>query len=118
MIKSESEVITVREEKKVRRIITCDVCGKEIENRKVLYDDPTGKHNGVYLEGKSSFRFHVSTGHHDWGNDSYESIEEKDVCSVECLNVLFEDYIKNGSDTQYFYFDIVKNPDKISGWSW
>lgn len=50
----------------------CDICGKEI--------------TGPY--------WHVATGHYDWGNDSCESVESLDVCSVECLNKLFDDYCK------------------------
>lgn len=34
------------------------------------------------------------TGHYDWGNDSCASIENLDVCSVECLNTVFDNYRK------------------------
>lgn len=28
---------------------------------------------------------HMSHGHHAWGNDSHESIERFDVCSIDCF---------------------------------
>ena len=67
----------------------CDVCGKEI--------------TGPFWE--------VTTGHYDWGNDSTDSIEDKDCCSVECLSELFDEYkhvstVKDGLyNTQYFHVD-------------
>lgn len=56
----------------------CDICCKEI----------TGHF------------WHVTTGHNDWGNDSRESIENMDVCSVECLDKIFDNYCKE-SDSPY-----------------
>lgn len=65
----------------------CDVCGEEI--------------TGPF--------WYVTTGHHDWGNDSCESIKNKDCCSIECLSELFDEY-KHVSEkydglynTQYFH---------------
>ena len=49
----------------------CDVCKKETAER----------------------FFAVTTGHHEWGNDSEESVETKDICSVECLKQEFEEYL-------------------------
>lgn len=62
--------------------VKCDICGKEI----------TGKF------------WQLTTHHHDWGNDSIDSYEYKDLCSRECINKALDDYIKNCavSDTQCF----------------
>ena len=56
----------------------CDCCGKEI--------------TGPFWK--------VTTGHHDWGNDSHESIEEFDACSTLCLSEMFNDY-ENRSEGEY-----------------
>ena len=61
----------------------CDICGREI----------TGHH------------WRIRTGHYDWGNDSCDSIEYFDVCSVDCFRAVFEDYVKksnNNMNTEYF----------------
>lgn len=46
----------------------CDVCQAECTDR-------------AEWQGWESF----TTGHNDWGNDSFESRETLDVCSVQCL---------------------------------
>jgi hypothetical protein len=59
---------------------TCDVCNFVVPERKG-YD--------------------VVTGHNDWGNDSHESVEDKNVCSDYCLTLIFEGYLKNSYTTKY-----------------
>ena len=54
----------------------CDVCAKEIK--------------GEYYE--------IRIGHNDWGNDSCDSYEYKDICSSSCLNKEIEKYIKRSND--------------------
>lgn len=79
---------------KIDRVLTkvvCDTCKKEIEANKFYYQ--------------------VTTGHNDWGNDSLESIENKDICSDECLTEEFKKYIELESDTKYI--EINKNFNKI-----
>lgn len=63
--------------------IVCDKCKKVI--------------NGSYWD--------VTTGHHDWGNDSIDSVDSQDICSKECLCELFEEYVKRSDhryNTEYF----------------
>ena len=122
MITSESEIITIQEEKRVRRIIKCDVCGKIIEDRKVLYNEHKWNLNEACLDGRPAFRYSVETGHNDWGNDSVDSHERKDVCSDECLKKLFDQYIKGSfcvklSPYGTQFFNVLANPDKVWGWS-
>ena len=72
---------------KTERVMTsekryCDICGREITDH----------------------HWHILTGHHDWGNDSCDSIETFDVCSEYCLYELFDNYTKesnNDMNTQY-----------------
>ena len=70
----------------VKEVCKCDVCNKEIKKGKGYY--------------------HVTTGHNDWGNDSCESIENYDICSENCLNKIFQQYLErsaeNENNTEYF----------------
>ena len=61
--------------------VTCDVCSEEIKDGKTFYS--------------------VIRGHKDWGNDSHEATEFKDICSDDCLKEEINDYISQDSDTKY-----------------
>lgn len=78
------EVVTA----KVRMLegIKCDVCGKVIPAKKYKYD--------------SNKYFEVTTGHHDWGNDSCESIEYRDICP-DCISGYVSDYLKDVDGSEY-----------------
>lgn len=56
----------------VSRQMFCDVCEKEITKGVGYYE--------------------VTTHHNDWGNDSIDSYDYSDVCSVECLKKKFDEY--------------------------
>ena len=87
-IKKEYETIThtVTERICVKEITYCDVCNGVIDD------------NNGYWE--------LTTGHHDWGNDSGDSIENFDICSETCLREKFDEYVresmKNNWNTMYF----------------
>lgn len=87
----------IKEHKVVERTLVserryCDICSKGI--------------TGPY--------WHVTTGHNDWGNDSRESIENMDVCSVECLDEVFDNYCKE-SDSPYTTRYIEIEHERSSG---
>ena len=69
----------------------CDICGKEIDVNKGYWE--------------------VTTGHHDWGRDSIDSIETFDVCSQHCLWSKFIEYLarsgKDDENTEYFEVERV-----------
>ena len=75
----------------------CDRCKKMIWKRKC---------DGKFWEvrDKVSVRWYeVTTGHHDWGNDSCESIEHKTICP-NCLTETYANYVEranNGKNTEY-----------------
>ncbi len=76
-----SEVVeTVTEE--IRRVtgIKCDICGEIVP----IY--------GKY--------FRVTTGHHEWGNDSVDSIKAKDICPG-CIGKFVTEYLTDNCDTAY-----------------
>ena len=60
--------------------IKCDICRKVIPVGRDVYD-------------KCKY-YDVKTGHHDWGNDSCESIEHHDICPG-CLVGFVTDYFNN-----------------------
>ena len=69
---------TVTEKVLVKETRYCDICKKEIENNKSYW--------------------RLTTHHNDWGNDSIDSYEYKDICSSSCLNKEIEKYIKRSND--------------------
>ena len=91
-VKKEVEVDEVVGEKFI-----CDECGKEyaknlasrkVEGRLVYYD--------------------VTLGHHDWGNDSCDSIKNKQYCCADCLRKAFNKWVEENEDSETAYFEIQK----------
>ena len=77
----ETKTHTVTEKVLVKETRYCDVCGKEIENKKSYWQITT---------------------HEDWGNDSIDSYEYFDACSENCMRNKFEEYLKNSDDGSCF----------------
>lgn len=97
MVEQIKETKQVVAETVVAEIIKCDICGKIICDSR--YEKMFGKIQDHYL---------LTTGHHDWGNDSCESIETFDICSKECLRKKFEAYVEEssgGQNTMHFEVD-------------
>lgn len=93
MIKKITRKVMKEVEETISSIGICDVCGKEFN-----YEP--------WLRGqKIASYYHITTGHHDWGNDSCESVESMDACSDECLSRFTQEWLKNedviGSNTAY-----------------
>lgn len=69
----------IKEIKTVNQEVTtghkCDVCGIEVK-------------------GRASGWFSFNTYHSEWGNDSCESCQYYDVCSVECYTVKLTESVK------------------------
>lgn len=72
-VKKTEHVVVEETVVKAERI--CDECGKVIS-----YSDSY---------------FEVDEYHNDWGNDSYESHEQHDYCSPECLTKAFNRYLES-----------------------
>lgn len=79
------EVVT---EKEVCIATFCDKCNKQIIRPK------------SYSEAKNFHFYHVTTHHSDWGNDSIESYQYFDFCSMDCLKPHMNEYFfrSNGSE--------------------
>lgn len=84
--------------------VECDVCHKIIPATKRSWTDKSGRY------------FTVTTGHHDWGNDSIDSIETIDICP-ECLPKYVTDYFEEMEDSNTAYLNIetdVAYPEETS----
>lgn len=68
--------------------IWCDICGKLI------------KADGDWHSRKDRKYYVARTGHADWGHDSCESVESKDICP-DCIGKFVTDYLKGGSNTAW-----------------
>ena len=89
--KYEVKTHTVTEKVCVSTTMHCDVCDSVIDHEHESY-------------------WEVTTGHHDWGNDSCESIQYFDICSATCLRKKFDEYIKasEANDDNTMYFEVEK----------
>ena len=80
----EEKLVSTFEKTLVKTV--CNICGKGI--------------------GENDNYYEVTKGHHDWGNDSIESVSELDICSDECLQKEFKTYLESSYDTKYI--DVTK----------
>lgn len=69
--------------------LTCDNCHKKID---VLNTDGTF--------------YNVVSGHHDWGNDSPDSVREHDACCDECLIEIVKWWQNYWNDCPSAYIEI------------
>ena len=93
MIQPIEKEVTVTEIRVVGHQIYCDECEKLISET----IDSSPMYDVQYWE--------VTTGHYDWGNDSCDSIENRQYCSRNCLKKAFDKYIdetENQRNSQYF----------------
>lgn len=85
--------------KKVKRRlgVKCDICKREL----MISDPDRGRYaGGVYPE-----YFIVTTGHNDWGNDSWESRKEQDICP-DCIDKFVSDYLSDKKGYKSRYIEI------------
>ena len=91
-IKREYEVKThtVTERVCIKETTYCDICNSVIDD------------DNAYWE--------LITGHHDWGNDSVDSIKQFDICSETCLRKKFDEYVKESGEDDYntMYFEVER----------
>lgn len=78
-------------EKEVDIGVECDECGKEIRNKETMK-----KRFGSYPY------YEVTTHHSDWGNDSVDSYEYYDLCSLDCLMTHMKRYYDKASGSEEY----------------
>ena len=79
MRKTEEKEVIKKELDKVTTGRICDFCGKAI----------------LPVDGEKYDYFYITTSHCDWGNDSIDSFNYFDACSVKCALGLAEKYLKS-----------------------
>ena len=50
--------------------------------------------------------YHVHSGHHEWGNDSVDSIDDLDACCDECLIALVNKWLEEWKGYSTAYIEI------------
>lgn len=80
-----AEVVVVRSKRKVIGI-ECDICKKLVKP-------------GSFRRRDCQY-FRVLTGHHDWGNDSVDSMIYNDICP-ECIGKFVTTYLDEADGTEY-----------------
>jgi hypothetical protein len=98
MIKNITRKVLREVEETVSSVGICDICGKEFNYK------PRGKE-------KIASYYHIRTGHYDWGNDSCESVENRDACCDECLSRFTQEWLKDADviDSDSAYIEIHKD---------
>ena len=76
MEKIKYEIKLVEKRVPVAKEIICDVCKSKIIRS----------------------YWHLCTQHSDWGRDSIDSLESFDLCSHECMNKKFWEYLERSSN--------------------
>ena len=79
---------TTKKVTKITRKVTgikCDIC------KKIIPVDEYDK----------SMYFDVTTGHNDWGNDSWESREHMDICP-DCITKFVTEYLQDAAGTSRY----------------
>lgn len=78
----------------------CDKCGKALEYR---CNSLAKELVNISKEHMKVEYYEVTTGHHDWGNDSIDSVEHYDYCPTCVLQAMDEYYeTTNGRDTTQY----------------
>lgn len=100
----ETEVSCVTTTRNVTETLYCDNC------KKLIYKKDLRKCEGHTDINKFQVRYwELTTGHHDWGNDSCESTEYFAFCSPECAKAKFDEYLKDSDDGyNSMYFEMER----------
>lgn len=83
MIKKITRKVMKEVEETVSSVGICDICGKEFN------------YEPWHFGKKMASYYRITTGHHDWGNDSCESVDSKDACCDECLSRFTQEWLKD-----------------------
>lgn len=98
MIKKTTKKVLKEVEEVESEVIVCDVCDKELQYAQTEFVSPVA----VYYK--------ITTGHHDWFNDSCDSINHKDACCDECLLKFTQEWFQNAEviESNTAYIEIHK----------
>lgn len=114
MIKGVKKVI--EQEEKVPVKVFCDICGKEIEAEESKWGLPNRPPRWV-----TKTVMEVTTGHHDWGNDSCDSISRYICCDAQCVQQkvnemydIWKAHTERGIYNDYFTNYLEIHPRQIS----
>lgn len=92
----------IKYKKEMREVMVCEEGELICDNCEKTVD--ITKKNGTY--------YSVCSGHHDWGNDSPDSVECLDACCDECLIGLVNRWLKRWEGYPTAYIEI--NRESIS----
>lgn len=83
MIKKITRKVMKEVEETVSSVGICDMCGKEFNYEEGL------------TKVKRAYYYQILTGHHDWGNDSCDSMQYTDACCDECLLRFIQNWLQD-----------------------
>lgn len=109
MKKIDYKVTTVEQKEEYIITLYCDICKKLIFK---YYGEHFEK---LYKQAKREETewYEITTGHHDWGNDSWESIIHKEICP-ECLEKEFKKYFERANGSCNSEYLEIEHHDSLS----
>ena len=93
VLSKEVEEVVYKKRRKVEGI-QCECCNKII------------KADGSYQTKQQRRYFRVLTGHHDWGNDSHESMKFHDICTG-CITKYVVTYLDRAKGSEYIEIETM-----------
>ena len=102
MIRTTYKTALIKQKTAYIKTCECDKC-KKVIYRRPQGDFPELKDIVKPFNGYDVSYYEVTTGHHDWGNDSCDSINHFHVCP-SCLIKLYSSYVDRASgvdNTEY-----------------
>jgi hypothetical protein len=101
------KLVTTTTQMPATETCACDICNKLIFRRSIIDSEDVPKNT------RQVAYWGVTTGHNDWGYDSVDSIFNYDICSIECLQKLFDKYSEESCERNTkrntCYMDIKHN---------
>ena len=106
LVSKEVEEVVTATMRKVTGV-QCDICNRILRHSE---DSHPGHKYPKYYE--------VTTGHHDWGNDSCDSIKHRDICP-NCIGEFVSQYLKTHNGTAYIDVETAYfSPEKVDADEW
>ena len=102
MIDIKRGIVSYEKEVVTKETCECDIC------KKIIYEKTFNTTDGLYdYTWHTDGGYEAIRGHHEWGNDSSDSVEILHLCSDNCLGAVVLDYIeKYTRDYKSGYLDL------------
>jgi hypothetical protein len=103
MRKKEKRTVSIEREEIVE--VRCDHCDKLIYRKLSEVEEALSRPQ----VRKTILHYEVATYHHDWGENSSDSFEYLDICSMNCLSEHMKEYFDGARGTEEYNIKRVEH---------